>query len=290
MLRSFLCFVGAILALVACNSRPDHSQQLADMEQRFAQMYTPALSDSLVNLYRQAAKENPDDHALSLRYFARAAEIQFDKRDDGVSAARWLADVIGHHGEGQDLGDAIGVYARLWNNYKYKAAETIKMDLKDIDQMQADLLANQPWIDSALVRIDRRLAAQGASLDAALTGQFVEISEAYSTLTKSPDRYADLLIKAAGAAENVGNWNKSVQLYGRVAERLPNAPQSRTALFMQGFVYENDLKDLERARTTYEEFLRRYPQDTAYADDVRMALQHLGKSPEELIKQFEKNQ
>lgn len=59
---------------------------------------------------------------------------------------------------------------------------------------------------------------------------------------------------------------------------------------MIGFVYENDLNDLENAKQTYEAFLQKYPNDPDFADDAQMALKNLGKSPEELIKEFEQNQ
>ena len=56
------------------------------------------------------------------------------------------------------------------------------------------------------------------------------------------------------------------------------------ALFMTGFVYENDLMDLKNAKASYESFLKRYPNDPDFADDAQMALKMLGKSPEEIIK------
>ena len=60
------------------------------------------------------------------------------------------------------------------------------------------------------------------------------------------------------------------------------------ALFMTGFVQENLLKNLDKAKTAYELFLQRYPNDPDFADDAQNCLKLLGKSPEEIFQQFEK--
>ncbi len=60
-------------------------------------------------------------------------------------------------------------------------------------------------------------------------------------------------------------------------------------MFLKGYVYENDLRDLETAKKIYEEFLVKYPDDE-FADDAEISIKNLGKSPEELIKEFEEQQ
>jgi TolA-binding protein len=100
----------------------------------------------------------------------------------------------------------------------------------------------------------------------------------------------ELNMKAAGLAKTIGEPNTALRFYYNVAEKLPTHPKAPTALFMMGFIYENDLKDMEKAKSTYEEFLKRYPNDPDYVDDAQNALQFLGIPPEEIIKQFEQNQ
>ena len=91
-----------------------------------------------------------------------------------------------------------------------------------------------------------------------------------------------------GLLINIEMSEKSVALYRKVAEKMPNNPKAPMALFMTGFIYENDLGDLNRAKDAYESFLKKYPQDPDFADDAQMALQLLGKSPEEIIKSASK--
>jgi tetratricopeptide (TPR) repeat protein len=58
-------------------------------------------------------------------------------------------------------------------------------------------------------------------------------------------------------------------------------------LFLKGYVYENNLGRLDKAKAIYEEFLQKYP-DNDFADDAEVSLKYLGKSPEELIEIFQR--
>lgn len=55
------------------------------------------------------------------------------------------------------------------------------------------------------------------------------------------------------------------------------------------FIYENQLHGAEKAKKLYEEFMKKYP-DHELAKDVKFSLDHIGKSDEELIKEFEAKQ
>ena len=100
----------------------------------------------------------------------------------------------------------------------------------------------------------------------------------------------NVLLRAAGLAKAVENPTKAIELYSKVSEGLPQHAKAPSALFMQAFIYENDLGEMQKAKTTYESFLQRFPNDPDFADDAQNALKMLGKSPEEIVKEFEKMQ
>ena len=56
----------------------------------------------------------------------------------------------------------------------------------------------------------------------------------------------------------------------------------RTPLFMAGFILANDLQDFDSAKETYELYLEKYP-NGQLADDARVELENLGKTPEEIL-------
>lgn len=145
-------------------------------------------------------------------------------------------------------------------------------------------------LEQSLLQLDKEMTApNGTVADQAKAESFIKTAEQYAALVQAtqPDKYADLLLKAAGVAKSIGNSVKAFQLYTAVTEKMPQHPKAPMALFMQGFILENDQGDTAMARVKYQDFLKKYPNDPDFADDAQNALLYLGKSPEEIIKAFE---
>lgn len=119
---------------------------------------------------------------------------------------------------------------------------------------------------------------------------FIALSEQYAAtlLATEPNKFAEVSIKAAGLAVSISDGAKALSLYDAVAEKTPQQAKAPMALFMTGFVQENLLKNLEKAKVAYELFLQRYPNDPDFADDAQNCLKLLGKTPEEVFQEFEK--
>jgi len=106
------------------------------------------------------------------------------------------------------------------------------------------------------------------------------------------DKYDDAelapeyLFKAADLLRALRKSEEALRYYQQICDDFPDYTKVPHSLFLQGFVYENDLKDLAKAEAKYKEFLSKYPEHDL-ADDVEFSLQYLGKSPEDIIKQFE---
>lgn len=71
--------------------------------------------------------------------------------------------------------------------------------------------------------------------------------------------------------------------------RYSGFEKSADALFLKGYIYENQLGELGRAKEVYERFLEKYPEHS-FANDVEVSIEHLGRSPEELVRIFEQKQ
>lgn len=144
--------------------------------------------------------------------------------------------------------------------------------------------------EQSLLQIDKEMTdTNGVVVDVDKANAFIKTAEEYaiSVQTTQPDKYAELLLKAAGVAKSIGNSTKALELYATVADKLPQHPKAPMALFMEGFILENDRGDTAMARVKYQDFLKKYPNDPDFVDDAQNALKYLGKSPEEMIKEFE---
>ncbi|MAE08374.1 MAG: hypothetical protein CL661_06395 [Bacteroidetes bacterium] len=96
----------------------------------------------------------------------------------------------------------------------------------------------------------------------------------------------EFLFKAADINMNVGNPNVTIGIFNRIISNYPDYRNMSTVLFLVGFVYEDQLNDYPNAKKCYLEFLDRFP-ESDFADDAVVSLNNLGKSPEELIREFE---
>jgi outer membrane protein assembly factor BamD (BamD/ComL family) len=98
----------------------------------------------------------------------------------------------------------------------------------------------------------------------------------------------EFLFKAADINMNMSNPQVTIGLFTDIISKYPNFENISTIMFLKGFVYEDQLNDFVNAKKCYLEFLELYP-ESDFADDAAVSLKNLGKSPEELIKEFEQN-
>ncbi|MFN0013007.1 MAG: tetratricopeptide repeat protein [Saprospiraceae bacterium] len=284
-----LLFIALLPSLVLVSCGENFPKKIAALEQQVAASSDPALADSLARTYLAAVAAAPDNHANNLHYLAKAAEIKFSQKDV-LGAVRLVNEGIKTHSDGQDLAEPISLLARAWRLYQHKATPDLSKNPDDIDLTKLNLERNLFWIDSSLIRLERGMGGAAAP-DKTKATLFTQLSEGYATLvqTVDPNKFVELNMKAGGLAKTVGEPNTALRFYYNVADKTPTHAKAPTALFMMGFIYENDLRDIASAKSTYEDFLKRYPNDPDYVDDAQNALRYLGMSPEEIIKQFEKN-
>ena len=88
---------------------------------------------------------------------------------------------------------------------------------------------------------------------------------------------------------NAGDGAKSMKFFDQYLNDYPDKPKASMCLFFKAFIYENINKDLDKAREIYLLFIEKYPNDN-FVKDARMAINNLGKSPEDIIKEFEQRQ
>jgi outer membrane protein assembly factor BamD (BamD/ComL family) len=123
--------------------------------------------------------------------------------------------------------------------------------------------------------IDKKLAQE-------LITRYIEFADVFPEHGETPA----ILFKAGDMAMNLNMAQQAIDLFDRIMDDYPSYEKAPQCLFLKGYIYENDFRDLETARKIYEEFLDKYPNDE-FADDAEISIKNLGKTPEELIREFE---
>jgi outer membrane protein assembly factor BamD (BamD/ComL family) len=118
-----------------------------------------------------------------------------------------------------------------------------------------------------------------------LIDKYVQFGDDFPESKEAPQ----MLFQAGDMAMNLNMSKEAIELFDRIMNNYPDFEKTPQCLFLKGYIYENNMGDLTSAKLIYEEFLEKYPDDE-FADDAEVSIKNLGKSPEELIKEFEKLQ
>ncbi len=124
--------------------------------------------------------------------------------------------------------------------------------------------------------------------DPAVAGKMIDLYLAYAEQFPTDTLTPVYLFKAGDLASKMNEVHMAVEIFTKLVSGYPDHRNAPFALFLQGFIYENQSGDPAKAKSYYEQFLQRYP-DHPIAADVTFSLENLGKSPEELIREFEQN-
>lgn len=80
------------------------------------------------------------------------------------------------------------------------------------------------------------------------------------------------------------SMKEAIKYYTQVNTEYPDSVEAINSLFMIAFLEANEIGNLDKARETYEEFIKRYP-DHELAVSARAELNNLGKTPEEILQE-----
>jgi TolA-binding protein len=96
----------------------------------------------------------------------------------------------------------------------------------------------------------------------------------------------DYLFKAGEVSMGAMQSNVAIKYFEQYYEKYPKADKAPYSLFMQGFIYETQVNNTEKAKWCYEKFISDFPAHKL-AEDAKYSIANLGKSEEELIREFE---
>jgi len=115
-----------------------------------------------------------------------------------------------------------------------------------------------------------------------LIQQYQDFAEAWPEDSLAPV----YLFKAATMLMNLNVGPRSIGIFEEIRNTWPDYEKAPLCLFFTGYVYENVQGDIDKARETYALFIETYP-DHDFVDDAKASINNLGKTPEQMIEEFE---
>lgn len=137
-----------------------------------------------------------------------------------------------------------------------------------------------------ITKLEKEISAQAGTPDSAKVVKLTTAYREFAARFEKDSLAPAYLLRAGGLFMNVGNALKAVESLDQVTEKYGSSSQAPQALFLEGFIFENMLGNLSKAKELYSQFLMRYPEHNL-ADDAQSSLDNLGKTPEQLVHEFE---
>jgi tetratricopeptide (TPR) repeat protein len=142
--------------------------------------------------------------------------------------------------------------------------------------------------DQYLQRIDslENKLRETKGVDNMAANDLIAVYSTYAENFPQDSLVPDYLFKAGELANSVKQGTRAINIFNLLYEKYPTYKKAHYCLFLQGFIYETQLNNLEKAKEFYTKVIEKYPNEPI-ANDAKACIQNLGKSDEELIKEFE---
>ncbi|MGI6320925.1 MAG: tetratricopeptide repeat protein [Bacteroidales bacterium] len=115
-----------------------------------------------------------------------------------------------------------------------------------------------------------------------LVGKYIEFADNYPDDELSPN----YLFNAGEILMNINRGQQAVETFNRIIKNYEDFEKLPETYFLSGFTYENILFNIRQAERTYKTLMEQFP-DHELAKEAKYCIDNIGKSPEELIQEFE---
>lgn len=140
-------------------------------------------------------------------------------------------------------------------------------------------------------KLDSMLLASEV-LDPKLANEAIVLFNGFGSNCASDSLAPEFLMKGGQVAQAVKNYTKAEELYKKCGADFPRYKNRVACLFLLGRLYDEEamLNNETAAKVIYSQLILEYP-NTSYSNDAKAALNNMGKTDEQLVKEFlKKNQ
>lgn len=242
-------------------------QEAMGMYEEAVGNYKKVVTDYGYSTYLAAAQEKMRKLAIGTSAQAGAIEVQETIADEAdlsqeVKANMDLGDM---HAEAGNFKDAAAAYRKAIqaSTDVEDAMAGYRKLISMLDEKEKDYTGAAKALEEMLQRYPD--APGGEDLVYRLGRIYEQDMDSMKT------QVIDGRIRYRKSSENV---EKALEYYNSVTEKFPDADVSADAFLRKGELYEKELKDYDKARASYQEFLRKFPGHSE-ADEVRQKLQDI---------------
>ncbi len=255
----------------------------------------PRIAADLYQKYTAYSEQFPDDKTRSSDYLLKGGEM-LSFMNNPAAAAKSFEQILASYPESKAAPSATLQLAGLYDDQLNRSIEAQELgqafvntfpNHPDVEKAKYYLKPEKERLNTRITELEGQLYPESASkIDPVAAGKLIRKYETYAKKFPKNDNAALYLYKAGEVARSSGDMRRSVSLLEQLYDGYRNYEKAPQALFLAGFIYENDLKNLDKAKEIYNKFMQKYP-NHELAASVKFSLENLGKPADEIIKSFE---
>jgi TolA-binding protein len=105
--------------------------------------------------------------------------------------------------------------------------------------------------------------------------QGVQIFENFEKKFPDDRRTPEVILALATYYQNQKKFGEAEQAYNRLQEKYPKTSEAYKGMFLLGYMYYEDMKDIERAKAVLNRFIAAYP-DSGLTVSAKVLVENIG--------------
>ncbi len=298
MKQLIILFLSIAILTSSCETDPGIAiaNDIIKLEKTVEESPTVDNINNLVAKYNEYTKVKPNDDEWNGRYLYRGAS-KLLKTNNKRGAIDGLSRAVKNYGSSSATPNSLFLLAETYKNdfrnvemanvfyqciaegfpdHEYAAkAKSMRTDNKTLDGYIQEVLDSDIFLDSLQTRVNPAKA-----------GKLIDLYTLYSSVLEDEKTSPEYLYKTYELANSVRKFKEAEAACEQLHRKYPNHEKAATCLFLVGYLNENELKNLDKAKKVYTSFLKEYPNND-FAKDAKFALENLGKPADQILQELQ---
>ena len=275
----------AFLLLTLSCGNSDNGGSVLDLEKLHQDQPTAETKKQLATAYKAFIANNAEDKVKCATYSHQLAKLEMDL-NQYQNAATTLTNAIKNYGDSGTTSDNIQMISSLFMN------QLFANNPKEAYSKFAALFSNQDAMKGQVTNIidnlkNTMLNTSTTKWDRVKVNDYISLSRLYGGIIPKDSNSADYLYKAAEIANALGKHPQAILIYDSMLADTESFADVAKTLFLKGYTLDDHFKKYDEAKVIYEKVVAEYP-ESKFAESAKASINFLGKSPEEILKSFEK--
>lgn len=293
MRQSFIFSLLVLISISACQQKKQYQKTINQLEEELSEESNGEKARELQTAYLNYVEQFPEDTMLNSRYLYRLAGLSY-RLQELPTALNAAHQALEEYYTADNTPNNALLLARLYQDelrkpaVAYTIVQALQLGFSGAEVTAGFVLpSNLPDVFNRLDTLRSNIFNESTyAINFPLANDYITSIEEFSRVAPLHPQAPDLLFKAAEIARSIQTYQKAIDLFDWLESRYPGHARESQALFLRAFTLDDGLQDYEAAKTAYEKFIEKYPDDP-FADDAHFSLDNLGKDVEELINEFE---